>query len=54
MNVLPNCPLRKAMIITLLCNISQTEMMQFFTRNVCSVRLLALIRNEVAFSVLQE
>lgn len=50
MNVLPNCPSRKAVIITLLHNISQTEMMLFFTRNICSLQLLALICSEVAYS----
>lgn len=43
---------------TLLCNISQTKTMRFFTRfftrNVCSIRLLALISNEVATSVVQK
>lgn len=54
MNVLPNCPSRKAMIITLLHNISETEMLRFFTRNDCSLTCLALICNEAASTVLLE
>lgn len=52
MNVLPNCPSRKAMIITLLCNISETERLRFFTRNYHSLMYLALICNEAASSAL--
>lgn len=40
------------MIITLLCNISETERLRFFTRNYHSLMYLALICNEAASSAL--
>lgn len=54
MNVLPNRPSRKAKIITLLCNISDTEMLRFFTRNDPSLVYLSRICNEATSSVLLE